>query len=66
MTIRINGREEQIEKAVNIAELIAHKNLFPERVVVEHNLKILLREEWADAVLSENDRVEIVSFVQGG
>lgn len=66
MTIRINGKVEDIENISSIAELVSRKSLSPERIVVEHNLNILPREEWASVVLRENDTIEIVSFVQGG
>ena len=66
MIIKINGREETIEKSKNIAELIASKNLSPERIVVEHNFKIVPRESWENSLLNENDSIEVVSFVGGG
>jgi len=66
MNIRINGRDEKIGKAANIAELISDKGLSPARVVVEHNLLIVPQEEWVRTILKEDDNIEIVSFVGGG
>lgn len=66
MIVKINGAEEKVEKALNIAQLIAQKGLLPERIVVEHNLKILPKESWASTLLNERDSLEIVSFVGGG
>jgi len=66
MNIRINGTVELIDRAGSIAELIAGKGLHPERVVVEHNRRMVPRGEWPDVMLKEDDSIEIVSFVGGG
>jgi sulfur carrier protein len=36
------------------------------RVAIERNFAILPRAVWADTVVSEGDRYEIVQFVGGG
>lgn len=66
MKIRINGKLETIEGLSDIAALVAGKGLSADRIVVEHNQKILPREEWAGTAVCENDSIEIVSFVGGG
>ncbi len=66
MRIKINGQDEGIEKTSNLAELIANKKLSPEKIVVEHNFRIVPKEEWPEVVLRESDNIEIVSFVGGG
>jgi sulfur carrier protein len=66
MIIRINGKNETIEKPVNLKELISSRALVPEHIVIEHNSRIVNKEEWSGIVLKENDDVEIVSFVGGG
>ncbi len=65
MNIKINGKSETIQ-ANSIAELIIQKGLCAERIVVEHNFNILSKEKWTEVILSENDNIEIVSFVAGG
>ncbi|OPY88415.1 MAG: Sulfur carrier protein ThiS [Syntrophaceae bacterium PtaU1.Bin231] len=66
MKIRINGRDETLERPVSLEELLEEKGLMPERVVIEYNLEIVSRDRWPRIVLREGDRVEIVSFVGGG
>ncbi len=66
MTIRLNGKSEFYDGAGTLSELIARRGLTPERIVIEYNERIIPREEWALVRLSENDAVEIVSFVGGG
>lgn len=66
MIIKINGNDEAIDKKLNLADLIASKQLSPEKIVVEHNLRIVQKDEWKNIFLNHNDRIEIVSFVGGG
>jgi len=66
MNIKINGKNEEIKKTVSISGLIASKGLPADRIVVEHNFKIIAKEEWPKILLSEDDNLEIVSFMGGG
>jgi len=66
MRIRINGKEEAVDDISSIAELVSIKNLSCDRIVIEHNSRILPKEEWPGAAIRENDVIEIVSFVGGG
>ncbi len=66
MRIKINGREEDAGTSLNLAELVDRRRLSPGRIIVEHNGRIVPRPDWAGVVLSEDDRVEIISFVGGG
>ena len=66
MLININGKAEEVKIKSNLAELILTKGLCAEKVVIEHNLCIIPKEEWQNTSLQENDKVEIVSFVGGG
>ena len=66
MIIKINGKNEAIERKLNLSDLVMSKNLSPEAIVVEHNRRIVPKEEWPTVALEENDTIEIVSFVGGG
>jgi sulfur carrier protein len=66
MKIKVNGKDESIEKPVNLMELVLAKGLIPEHVVVEHNFSITSKSDWQSITLKEDDNVEIVSFVGGG
>ncbi len=66
MVIRINGREETVDRPGNLADLICGKGLIPEHVVVEHNFRIRPAGEWPGITLKDDDNIEIVSFVGGG
>ena len=66
MLIKINGKEEAMDKPRNLEDLICGKGLVPEHVVVEHNFRIRPAGEWAGIILKDNDNIEIISFVGGG
>ncbi len=65
MRIKVNG-EEFDTAAVTIMQLLQEKEILPERVAVEVNLRVLRRADFAQHQLHEGDIVEIVYFVGGG
>ena len=68
MTIRlqINGEDRDAREATSVAALLKDLDLAGERVAVEYNRRVLTRDEFAQVVLSDGDRLEIVHFVGGG
>jgi len=66
MILTINGKAESIEKNLNLDRLVAAKGLSPEKIIVEHNLVIVAREDWPKILLKDQDSLEIISFVGGG
>ncbi len=66
MILRINGKEEPVEGPLSLAALVKARQLCPEKIVVEHNLRIVSRGDWPQVTLGDKDTIEIVSFVGGG
>lgn len=66
MVLKINGYTQDVKGIENLAELIYNRQLTPEHIVVEYNQHIVARPQWEHTALSENDVIEIVSFVGGG
>ena len=66
MKLKINGKDVAVGRKKTLGELLSEKGLHPERIVVEHNLKIVPKEEWHKTALNDDDTIEIVSFVGGG
>jgi thiamine biosynthesis protein ThiS len=64
--ITLNGERFELDAPVSVTTLLAKLDIDPRRVAVEHNLAILKRQRFADVVVSEGDRIEIVNFVGGG
>lgn len=66
MTVIINGKQEILNNKITLLELINLKELNPQKVVIEHNEKIIKREELKNTFINENDIIEMISFVGGG
>jgi thiamine biosynthesis protein ThiS len=66
MQVTINGKLETLADGITVAELLAHLDLEPIRVAVEVNEDLVPRKTFADALVRDGDRVEIVTFVGGG
>ena len=66
MRLTVNGEERTFEAISDVAGLIRLLGLDPRKVAIERNLEIVPRSTFADARLSDGDRLEIVQFVGGG
>jgi len=66
MEIIVNGTEQQVEAGCTLAALISQLNLEHQRIAVEVNLTIVPRSQFADYILSANDKVEIIHAIGGG
>ena len=66
MKLVINGEARSFDLPLTLAGLLEQLGMKQDRVAVELNHTIVPREKWAEASLSEGDRLEIVHFVGGG
>lgn len=69
LTLILNGQSRSfptLSSSSNLDELVAELGLQGDRVAVEHNGAIVPRASWAQTVLDEGDRLEVVHFVGGG
>jgi thiamine biosynthesis protein ThiS len=66
MTISLNGESVDSREAKTIAELIDCYQFSPQSILVEHNGLAVHRYEWAERLLAEGDRVELIRVVAGG
>jgi sulfur carrier protein len=67
MNIVINGDAVVLPKSVHsVSLLLEHFHLEKKVVIVEINQHILDKSAYAETILSDGDRIEIVHFVGGG
>ncbi len=66
MTIRLNGREQEVPDGVTVLGLLETIGRAPGRVAVEVNGGVVRRDDFHRTTLREDDRVEVVQFVGGG
>jgi thiamine biosynthesis protein ThiS len=64
--VTINGKEEDLPVGLTVAELLARRGVHTTLVAVEHNGRILQREEFPTVAIAAGDKLEIVHFVGGG
>jgi thiamine biosynthesis protein ThiS len=65
VNLTING-ESQISSAQTLGALVELLGMKPDRLAIELNREIVPREQWAQTLLRDGDRLEIVHFVGGG
>ena len=63
--VKING--EHVEAAgQTLSQYLASTACNPQHIVIEYNGEILPRENYDTTVLTDDDQVEIISFMGGG
>ena len=62
----VNGEDVHVPVGTTVAALLQRLDVPPQRVAVEHNLRVVPRAEHAELRLNHGDHVEIVTFVGGG
>ena len=66
MRLLLNGEERDFASIASIADLVSALGLDARKVAVERNLEIAPRSTYADTILADGDRIEIVTFIGGG
>jgi len=64
--IHVNGAPREFERAPTVAQFIDALDLAGKRLAIERNGEIVPRSRFADEVLAEGDRIEVVVAVGGG
>ena len=62
----INGETREIEKQINLLELLREFSLPSERIAIELNREVVRRKDWGNITVKDADQIEIVHFVGGG
>ena len=66
MQISVNGENRQISEGYTAAHLVEDMALGGRRIAMEVNLEIVPRSIYAQHILKDGDKVEIVHAVGGG
>jgi thiamine biosynthesis protein ThiS len=64
--IIVNDRERTVQPGTSIAGLLQELGLQPKFLAVERNRLVVPRADHQATVLSDGDRIEIVTLVGGG
>ena len=66
MRVILNGDPHECAEGTSLSSLIEQLGMRGDRLAIELNRDIVSRDRWAETVLQEGDRLEIVHFVGGG
>ncbi|MHB1605173.1 MAG: sulfur carrier protein ThiS [Leptospirales bacterium] len=66
MKIQVNGASEEVREGATLFDYIKGRGLDPALVSVEHNGRIIEKEEWPNVVLRADDEIEVLFFMGGG
>lgn len=67
MVLYVNGNRVEVPQTVtSVSQLIQHFKIDNPVVIVEHNYKILEKEDHDVTEIKEGDKIELVQFVGGG
>ncbi|MEU9729968.1 sulfur carrier protein ThiS [Streptomyces sp. NPDC048002] len=66
MNISVNGERRRIEPGTALDTLVRSLTAAPTGVAAALNETVVPRAEWPATSLSEGDRVEVLTAVQGG
>ena len=66
IALTINGTPRTFDRPLNCAELVGELDLAGKRIAMERNGEIVPRSHFAQCMLQDGDRLEIVAAVGGG
>lgn len=63
---KVNGKEISNLEGVKLLDYLEKEGFKISLIAVEYNGQILPKDQYGNKVISENDSIEVVSFVGGG
>lgn len=64
--MQVNGETKKLLEKIPLAELLQREGYSSDKIAVELNGEIIPRSRYASVILTDADKLEIVSFVGGG
>ncbi|MDZ4773209.1 MAG: sulfur carrier protein ThiS [Planctomycetota bacterium] len=64
--IQVNGEARSAARGTSVDAFVAELGLRPEVVAIEVNDRLVRRDERGRTMLSDGDRIEVVTLVGGG
>ena len=64
--MKVNGEQIILSEKIPLSEFLQREGYAQEKIAVELNGEIIPRSRYASVILTDADKLEIVSFVGGG
>ncbi len=66
MQVAVNGKAYELAEGTRLSDLLVELKLDTVKVALELNRNLVVRKDHAETLLTEGDRIEIVTLVGGG
>ena len=66
LRVQVNGEPHDLPQGCSVAELLAQLDLIGRRVALALNREVVPRSTYADVMIQDGDRIEILEAVGGG
>ena len=66
MKIIINGEIKEFEKELTLQEVVVSLGLEGKVMAAAINMEIVKQDKWADTLVHDGDKLELLDFVGGG
>ncbi|MFA1547502.1 sulfur carrier protein ThiS [Actinomadura chokoriensis] len=66
MKVIVNGAPRELPEGASVADAVASVTTAPTGVAAALNDEVVRRSAWASTVLRDDDRLEVLTAVQGG
>ena len=66
ISVYVNGTKTDISQNTSLPALLNQLEIAGEKVAVERNLEIVPKSLYAETILTDGDRLEVVHFIGGG
>lgn len=66
MKITVNGENMEVQRELTVMNWLEQKKVALDVTVVELNGQIVPPENWAETVLQDEDKLEVLVFIGGG
>lgn len=64
--ITVNGQTEEFSQSISVLNYLTQKNYPTTRIAVEKNGDIVPKSQYESTMITDGDKLEIVTFVGGG
>lgn len=66
ITVTINGKRESLDAPTGLLTLLEHRRVLERRIAIGYNGEVVHRDRWAEVLMRDGDRLDIVQMVGGG
>lgn len=66
MTVYVNEKPCQVEEGTSLASLMEHMGIEPRGVAVAIAYEVVLKDQWAETVLTDKMELMLIHAVSGG